>query len=186
MSIIRDGEKALMPTPTEDVCDASERVGRILLSCSLKTGTSLNLEAGQATMLQLGDVLKKLILASISSTDTTASPFTSKIAHLLKRPLSTLFDTKKSVSKADWVELVEEAIAKTAALYMVAFQRACSYLFIIRILNSKKMIVHRVELDGSTRKSSLDSILKLAAPNIILLHQNNESPIRVTSTLKTS
>lgn len=162
--------------PKAPLCLPPDVMRRILKTCGLKGGDHLTLERGKDPSIQL---LKRIISCSTWLDVGSTSP----VASLMQRPLMKLSD-ETHLQTADWLALVEQAVAMASATAMVALQSADARLFfVVSTVNREEILIKTVELNGTVYGGLVDDMCRVKHPRVIILQQLDDARVRVTATL---
>lgn len=168
-------KRARTRNPQEPLCLSAERMRRILKACGLKGGEHLTLERGREVS---ASVLQNMIAASSNSDAPSDSP----IAFLMKRPYAKLKDDAQS--DVEWLPLVEQAIAMSAATAMVATRSLTARLFlVVGTGKAEEILIKTVELNGTIYGGTMDDMCRVKEPRVIILQKLDDKRVRLTATL---
>lgn len=173
-----DGITGLAPSAKRaktgaQICIEPERVRRILKACGVKAGMHYSIENGKAVDAK---VMTNLVIEAVTIKDRKA------VEALLTRPFAKLMPGV--AAKDSWLAQVEQCLAMSAAIALVASGNAENRLFLITSTLQKNLSIKTVALDGTVQSSDFNDMLRTVFPKVLILQEVDEKLVRVTSTTR--
>ena len=106
------------------------------------------------------------------------------LAQLIKKPfVSAMTDASESNSKESFLTRIERAVALSSAVAIVASQCVNSLMFlVVGMQKNEEVYIKQVKLNGQIEPSSVDDIIRLTNPKVIVLQELTDKKIRISAT----
>jgi hypothetical protein len=146
---------------------------RLLAACGRKKGAHITLDQTLRNSRFAGPLLTTVTAA-------IGAPITDKaVISLVHRSLKRL----EADRETEWGDLVEQVIGSAACTAILAACKITSLFLVVSKIGSDEIQVKHVEADGRIVVSTLDSLIRIKSPCVLILQRMDDDKVRVTATV---
>lgn len=182
INIASDNQTLKKVKTVQPLCLSAERVRRILKVISLKGSTYCTIDESGTQTNELVHTFHDIVTTSTWTNDTDER--NESLAQLIKKPfVSAMTDASESNSKESFLTRIERAVALSSAVAIVASQCVNSLMFlVVGMQKNEEVYIKQVKLNGQIEPSSVDDIIRLTNPKVIVLQELTDKKIRISAT----
>lgn len=185
INIASDNQVSKKAKMVQPLCLSTERVRRILKVLSLKGSTYCTIDGLGSNTNELATTFHDIITTSTWTDE--QSKKNDNLAQIIKKPyMSAMVNASEGISQEPFLNSIERAVALSSAIAIVASQCVNSLMFlVVGTQKNEEVYIKQVKLNGQVEASSVDDIIRLTNPKVVILQELTDKKVRITATKRT-